>query len=81
MGNKNRKLVTQCSKEEWNSKNYDLIDICTLDSAFFRRNLNAKAAFLLYSNQGSIQKRLFHSRAGLPDFSWCMIPKPEKCTR
>jgi hypothetical protein len=21
------------------------------------------------------------THAGLPDFSWCMIPKPEKCTK
>jgi hypothetical protein len=23
----------------------------------------------------------FPRRTGLPDFSWCMIPKPEKCTK
>jgi hypothetical protein len=24
---------------------------------------------------------IFAWRAGLPDFSWCMIPKPKKCTK
>jgi hypothetical protein len=54
---------------------------------FVGRRTNGNKRTILYCKRASIGLDKYckmystTAAAGLPDFSWCMIPKPEKCTK